>query len=898
MSKRRKPQQEAPPGGGSELQVDEALLLAAGMDPLERRDYLAAVDRDHPELAQELRRRLKAVSEMSTTFLDYPAAERLTNPQLAGAGAPSAKTLSPEQRYSLGPCLGTGGMGQVFRARDQHLDREVALKLLNHDAPEVRDLFLREARHQARVRHPHVLDVYDSGELEGRPFVSMRLVDGRSLAEIGPLLPLEQKVRLLVQAAKGLHAAHRAGLLHRDVKPSNILVEALSDGELRALVTDFGLAVEIRDTLAGAADPVAGSPQYIAPERLNPDSAPEDRRADVYSLGVTMYRVLTGSLPLDADNTVDMLRQSREAAIVPPGKRIADFPADLEAVILRCMARDPAERYASARAVADELIRFLDGEVVEAYAASLAFRLTRWLLRNRAVAALAGVALCALVGATIAVSVFALRADAARERAELRQAQAEGLIRFTVVDLHDKLDELGRLDVLADVGDAARAYFAAVPETDLSPAEKLQQSRMLYQIARVQIRQGRLNSASAALEQSLQLAEHLSRLNPEHNERRFELAQSHFWAGYLAWQRGSLGSARPHFERYLVLATKLVEGEPDNLKWQQELAHAHSNLGSLQRAENDLEAALKQFQATLAIDQQLADADPDDAEARSELAASHNMVGTVLQDLGRLDIAGEHLATSMQLRRELSERDHENPRYRDLLGTSHNDFGVHLGLVGQWSEAKTHFQQAHELFAELTGHDPKNVQWQFKLAWSHINLARAHLIDRDSTTAADELGHARRLVTDLLEQDDPHAWRRTGAVIDYHLALLDLLHGRSQSEAIEPALEALKALAAERPGDLSVHRWLVQTHLVAGALAASPAKARSAWKRAEQTIGTLARDGNDIRLILPWKTALKCLGQDQPVPVVGARTLIDVEPGLDQICPATSHERQHEENPI
>ncbi len=335
-----------------------------------------------------------------------------------------------------------------------------------------------------------MLEIYDSGELAGQPFIAMRHIAGGTLAEAGPALPLERKVRLLAQVAEGLHAAHREGLLHRDVKPSNVLVDETPDGELTALVTDFGLATELEDAGQMAADAVAGSPQYIAPERLGGAASKVDRRSDVYSLGVTLYRLLTGEVPFPGQNTVEILHHVVHHELPPPRRHLPSLPAELEAIILRCTAREPEQRYASARAVAADLERYLDGEVVEAYAAGLAYRLTRFVLRNKLLAGVATAAAAALAVASVAVAVFALRADAARQRSELRQGQAEELIRFMVVDLRQKLESLGRLDVLGDVGDAATEYFAAVPAAELSEAELLRRSRMLYQIGDVRIRQG------------------------------------------------------------------------------------------------------------------------------------------------------------------------------------------------------------------------------------------------------------------------------------------------------------------------------------------------------------------------------------------------------------------------
>src|SRR6185295_4674325 len=237
-----------PAGSGTSrtvLRLGEAVLAAAGLDGDERETYLRDLAAADADLSAQVRRRLAAAEGLSDSFLAGPAAARLAaepeEPEERAQGA----ALPAGERYELGKCLGEGGMGRVFLAFDRQLGRPVALKLLHHDDPAILRLFLGEARAQARVQHDHVLEIYDSGELLGRPFISMRYVAGGTLAEAGAHLSLERKVRLLIQVAEGLHAAHREGLLHRDVKPSNVLVERTPDGDLKALVTDFGLATEI-----------------------------------------------------------------------------------------------------------------------------------------------------------------------------------------------------------------------------------------------------------------------------------------------------------------------------------------------------------------------------------------------------------------------------------------------------------------------------------------------------------------------------------------------------------------------------------------------------------------------------------------------------------------------------
>ena len=866
------------------LRLSEVVLTAAGLETPEREAYLHEVAAADAGLAAEARHRLAAAEGLSDSFLATPAVDRLDGAE--PVGTPAGAPLPAGERYELGECLGEGGMGRVVKAFDRQLGRPVALKLLTHRNPEVLRLFLGEARAQARVHHDHVLEIYDSGELDGQPYIAMRCVAGGTLAQAGPALSLEHRVRLLAQVAEGLHAAHREGLLHRDVKPSNVLVEQTPDGELKALVSDFGLAAELGEAAALVADAVAGSPHYIAPERLGGPAATVDRRSDVYSLGVTMYRLLTGELPFTGHDTLDVLRHVLQEDLPPPRQRLPTLPAELEAIILRCTARDPDQRYASARAVAADLQRYLDGEVVEAYAAGLAYRLTRFVLRNKLLAGVVATAAAALLVASVAVALFALRADAARQRAELRQGQAEELIRFMVVDLHKKLESLGRLDVLDDTGGEAMKYFAAVPAAELSEAELLRRSQMLYQIGDVRIQQGNLAGAAAPMEQSLALARRLAELAPDDAERLFALGQSEYWAGYVHWQRGDLAAARQPFAAYLDVSRRLVEKDPANLKWRRELSSAHSNLGSLLQAEGDLEAALGQFLATLALDKELAAAEPANREARSELAATYNTAGVVLQDLGRWSEAGQHLQAEFEIRKSLLAAEPASFQMQDFFGTSHSRLGIHLSLLGDWPAASEHFEQARALFAALVAHDPANASWRLKLAWSHLHLGKAAYARGDLAAAEASLQAERRIVDGLLTREKPPAWRRTEAIGLYQLALLQIARGVPARASLLEASTLLQELAAAQPTDRDVHRCLSQCYLLLGSLEASPASARADFEHAEKAIAPFARGGRDGRVLAPWAVALRCLGRpDEARPAEEALNASGYsEPGLSGLC--------------
>jgi serine/threonine-protein kinase len=341
-----------------------------------------------PELLSQVRARWRKLRRLRDGLDElFP-----TSPDLAASRPPippEGTSLPQVPGYEVQGELGRGGMGVVYKARHLRLQRTVALKMLlagAHAELSGRERFQREAEAVAALRHPNIVQVFDVGEVDNRPYFTMEFVEGGSLAERirGVPQPARQAAELVATLADAVHAAHQGGIVHRDLKPANVLLT--SDGTPK--VTDFGLArrLEGNEGLTISGTPV-GTPSYMSPcqARGDRDVGPA---TDVWALGAILYELLTGRPPFHAESATATLQQVVSDDPVPPARLNARVPRDLETICLKCLEKEPAARYASAQALADDLRRFGRGEPIEARPLRWPGRLLRWARRRPTAAAL------------------------------------------------------------------------------------------------------------------------------------------------------------------------------------------------------------------------------------------------------------------------------------------------------------------------------------------------------------------------------------------------------------------------------------------------------------------------------------------------------------------------------
>ncbi|HTU16930.1 MAG TPA: serine/threonine-protein kinase, partial [Gemmataceae bacterium] len=353
-----------------------------------------------------------------------PGVDASTEAGAAGGGVTRAGSGAWFGDYELLQEIAHGGMGIVYKARQKKLHRIVALKMIRAghwaSVEEVQRFYL-EAEATAQLDHPGIVPVYEFGEHEGQHFFSMGLVEGGSLAtrlRDGPL-PQREAATLVQRVAQSVDYAHQQGIIHRDLKPANILLD--KDGQPK--VTDFGLAKNVRgDSHLTVTGQIVGTPSYMAPEQAIGRPEGVGPAADVYSLGATLYCLLTGRPPFQAASPMETLKQVLEQDPISPRQLNAAVSRDLETICLKCLQKEPDKRYASASALAEDLRRFLDNEPIQARPIGRIELAWRWCRRNPWIASLMGmVAFSLLAGTSIALYL----ADRASQKAQEAEASAQ-----------------------------------------------------------------------------------------------------------------------------------------------------------------------------------------------------------------------------------------------------------------------------------------------------------------------------------------------------------------------------------------------------------------------------------------------------------------------------------------
>ena len=734
---------------------------------------------------------------------------------------------------------GRGGMGIVLRAYDPSLERIVAVKILQVERIDQADQerFVREARATAGIHHDGVVQIYEvEVPTDAPPYLVMEFLDGPTLRDriLGEhRLDPREAAGIALQIAEALAAAHRVGLIHRDVKPTNVILDAPSG---RAKLVDFGLARSTRlpDGLTREGV-VAGTPEYMSPEQLlRPREV--DARSDLYGLGVTLYEALTGECPFRG--TVPMvLRQIQEDEPTPPRRLVDRVPRDLETICLKCLEKEPDLRYADATVLAADLRRFLAGEPVRARPVGRVGRFWRWCRRRPAVAILgASLALVCLVGIVLVLLAWG-RERRALERAEGREELAlqaisnfrEAVLDNVDVQVRPELKPLRERLLREPLGFYSRLRQDLLRSGETRPATLTKLARANLELGAIIAEIGTRPEAIRAYQEAITLLEPLDRASPGAHENRSLLANA---LGDLGMQQCALGQAdeaKANLERASALHEALVRDHPASLDDRADLARSLDRLGLIVPRERS-EEAIPLIERAIAIFRTLASSEPSARSRQTDLALTFNHLGIVHRAAGHPSEAQSCYNDVIAILEALNREPPEDPSTRHLLAVAYYNRG-NLRVRHHFPGWPDDLEQSRILQEPLVRDYPAVTAYRAHLAKTcgYLGLMLDNAGRRGE--ALIRLERSRDLLRELV-RDDPTvvAHRRNLALTDINLGTLQgrLLRVEEAQVSFRDARDVLEELLRSDPKDLEARYALGVAHAGLGDVLEQAGKDRDA----------------------------------------------------------------------
>ena len=679
--------------------------------------------------------------------------------------------------------IGRGGMGVVYRARQRTADRIVALKVIRRDRLDqlprdthstAVDRFRHEAQAAAKLEHENIVTVYEVGQVDGQPFFSMRYVEGRSLSEILREGPMDNRraAAYLEPVARAVHEAHSQGILHRDLKPQNILVDDKTD---RALVADFGLAklTEGGDELTRAGE-VMGTPSYMSPEQAR-DSARVTAKTDIYALGATLYHVLTARPPFQAATPVETLRQVMDEEPAPPRQLNPSIDHDLETICLKCLQKEPSRRYDSAEALADDLRRFLAGEPILARPIGAMGQIWRWCRRKPALATAIGFAATFLVVGSVVSTVLWLetrealkQSEESLKRAEVGFSVAQGALDdvITKISTETLLNEPGAQPLRRDLLTMAREYwqgFLANSGNDPTVRDKVALAHFNEGYLTEMIDSPQL--ALVSYGRALKLQEQLESERPGERDCLRNLGNTWTAIGSVLSKQLRLIEARSAYEKAVRFRDRLDKmAGPTETEIGRKLANSHMNLGitlmNLGYKEETDETARRRYfdeaRAELDQSQEVRDrilADFDCPDTRRDLAKGYFSLAGLAMIIENAKEAEENLNHAIGVFRDLLSRDDTVLDNQSDLATCYRilgDLKSAKSVLRSPDEARTWYNHALTLLRTLADDNPAVPSYRAALANLHMSLGELERDEQRPEAARTAFKEARKILEELV----------------------------------------------------------------------------------------------------------------------------------------------------
>ena len=742
---------------------------------------------------------LRSTVEYDTLPLEQPDPFSTELPEEAGADHLS-------QRFKVLRLHQKGGLGRVSIALDEELNREIALKeiLTAHaDNVENRSRFVREAEITGALEHPGVVPVYSLGKFaDGRPYYAMRFIRGENLqialedyhakeaSTAEKQLEFRQLLGRFTDVCDAMEYAHSRGVIHRDLKPSNVMLGDYGE----TLVVDWGLAksmgegfesqemmespVSVSESASGTqtmVGRVVGTPSFMSPEQAAGRLDALGPCSDIYSLGATLYHLLTGSAPFKGTGET-VLADVQTGRFKAPREVNAKVPKALEAVCLKAMSRMPGQRYGSSREMAEDIERYLAGERVLAYAEPLLDRVLRW-IRNHKPLVYSSAAALAVTLTALTVSVVMLSAANVRVRASRDEATA------SYREADRQREEAERNFQLAR--DAVRDYYISVSEETLLKQPGMQPLR------------------ETLLRQALVYYQNFLDKRQEDPSLRQEVAQAQFFTGQITQAIASPAEAFPHFEKAAETQQQLVAESPDDKELQSAYGSTLNALGGASIRLGKLDDAEKYFQQAIETRDQQAKADPTDAEAARTLASSMMNLGFNNYLRSNFGTAIKQMQQAQTIRlAHASDPDKVSTKLQRDLGMGYYNLALVFSAANDLEQAENNYLSAINSFERLLELDPADMNNRRKLAACHRMVGEFQSELGNSATAIQFLRRAEQTLIELrIQNPDMIEFTSDLAGVYQHLGLEQSNQDNNEAaiRSLNEAIELMQQLTEEAP---------------------------------------------------------------------------------------------------
>jgi serine/threonine protein kinase/tetratricopeptide (TPR) repeat protein len=763
-------------------------------------------------------------------------------------------------RYKLLERIGEGGMGSVWVAQQtEPVKRKVAVKLIKAgmDSRAVLARFEAERQALALMDHPNIARIFDGGVTDkGSPFFVMELVKGVPITQFCDARKLtpRERLELFVPVCQALQHAHQKGVIHRDIKPSNVLV-ALYDDKPVPKVIDFGVAKATgpgltEESLNTGFGAVVGTPLYMSPEQATLNNLDIDTRSDVYSLGVLLYELLTGSPPfnrkeLERAGMLEILRVIREEEPPRPSFRLSTADAlpslsasrgtepkkltgllrnELDWIVMKALEKDRARRYETANGLAADVLRYLSGEPVNAHPPSRTYRMKKFLRKHKGPVSAASLVAFALVIGIIGTSIGLVRAEHERRAAEdARAAEAE---QRDIAEKKEREAQREKAKAL-DAAEAERAAKKAEAEQRKAAEDATRRAFEALRSFTDELMEKQFASKTqlsenerSILRNALKQWEVFSQSKGETAEAQAIRAEGALRVATLQDKLGLDAEAEANYVTAVVLWEQLAANFPAAPGHRSELARTHNNLGNVLKHLGRRAEAEEHYRKAFALFEQLAADFPAVPLHRSDLAATRINLGGLLEELGKRVEAEEQVRKALTIREQLAADFSAVPEDRSRLAGSHNNLGILLANLGRRAEAEEQFRKALAIYEKLAAAFPAVPEHHSGLATTHNNLG--NVLEAHEKCAESEEHYRKALALfEKLAADFPAVPQHRSDLANTHNtlgALFQVLGRRAEAEEQHrKALAICEKLVAAFP--VPQHRSdLADTHYHLGVL--------------------------------------------------------------------------------